>query len=192
MDYYRENAEAFVSATRTVDMQPLYRRFLPLVPKGGHILDAGCGSGRDARHFLELGYRISAFDAVAEIAVLAEQATGVRVEVRRFQELDEREAYDAIWACASLLHVPAAELAGAFARLAQALRPGGVLYCSFKHGRGEREAEGRRFTDLDEAGLAELIAQTPTLRLIDELITGDQRPERADERWLNALLRRVG
>ena len=45
---------------------------------------------------------------------------------------------------------------------------------------------GRWFTDLDEPALRTLIAEVPGLRidLID--ITGDARPGRSDEKWLNA------
>ena len=64
---------------------------------------------------------------------------------------------DGIWACASLLHVPGAELPDVMQRLCKALKPGGVLYASFKYGTGEREHHGRRFTDLDEPGLAALL-----------------------------------
>ncbi|WP_328987882.1 class I SAM-dependent methyltransferase [Thiorhodovibrio winogradskyi] len=66
------------------------------------------------------------------------------------------ECFDGIWACASLLHVPLDQLADALARLSRALKKDGVLYASFKYGRGEREHNGRRFTDLNESGLAEL------------------------------------
>ena len=77
------------------------------------------------------------------------------------------------------------------ARLADALRSGGTLYCSFKHGRGERESRGRHFTDMDEDGLARLVAATPALRALEAWSTPDRRRERADERWLNVLLRRA-
>lgn len=58
--YYRDNALAFVGDTLTVDMTPLYARFLPHLPPGGAILDAGCGSGRDAQAFLDRGYAVTA------------------------------------------------------------------------------------------------------------------------------------
>ena len=46
-DYYTENATQFAAATCELDLSDIYSRFLPLVTDGGHILDAGCGSGRD-------------------------------------------------------------------------------------------------------------------------------------------------
>lgn len=186
--YYTENAQAFFADTVAVSMDSLYARFLPHIPPGGYILDAGCGSGRDTLAFLQKGYHVTAFDASSTLATLAERHTGQPVQVLRFQDLAWRREFDGIWACASLLHVPAADLPEALGRLALALRLGGVLYASFKYGRGEREHGGRRFTDIDEAGLRALLAQVPGLTELETWVTEDLRPGRAAERWLNTLL----
>jgi 2-polyprenyl-3-methyl-5-hydroxy-6-metoxy-1,4-benzoquinol methylase len=186
--YYTENAQAFFADTVAVGMDSLYARFLPQIPPGGHILDAGCGSGRDTLAFLHEGYRVTAFDASPTLAALAEHHTGQPVQVRRFQDLAWRREFDGIWACASLLHVPAAELPEVLGRLALALRPGGILYASFKFGRGERDHRGRRFTDLDEAGLRTLLGQVPGLTELETWASEDLRPGRAAEGWLNTLL----
>lgn len=190
MDYYQHNAKSFFEATVDVDMSPLYQRFLPLLPPAGRILDAGCGSGRDLRAFAKLGYRVTAFDAAPALVALAEAYAGQPVFRARFQDIDWRESFDGVWACASLLHLPAAELPDALGRLATALVSGGVMYASFKYGHGEREDQGRHFTDLDEAGLSELHHRVANLQPLDVWITADQRPGRENERWLNALLRR--
>lgn len=190
MDYYERNAKSFFEATVEVDMSPLYQRFLPLLPPAGRILDAGCGSGRDLRAFAELGYRVTAFDSSPALVALAEAYAGQPVFRTRFQDIDWRESFDGVWACASLLHLPAAELPDALRRLAVALVPGGVMYLSFKYGHGEREDQGRHFTDMDEAGLSGLLDRVDNLQPLDDWITADQRPGRENERWLNALLRR--
>jgi SAM-dependent methyltransferase len=186
--YYRDNAKAFVADTVTVDMAPLYAHFLPHVPLGGQILDAGCGSGRDARAFLNLGYCVTAIDASEHLAAFAAAHLGQAVQVIRFQDLEWTQAFDGIWACASLLHVPDRELPDTMRRLASALRLGGVIYASFKYGSGERHHHGRRFTDLDEAGLATLLDEVKVLRSLETWTTSDQRPGRESECWLNALL----
>lgn len=191
-NYYADNAASFYHGTVDVDMAPLYDRFLPWISAGGHILDAGCGSGRDARVFLDRGYRVTAFDASSELATLAMKRIGIPVGVLRFQDLGWKRAFDGVWACASLLHVPPAELADAVHRLARALTPNGTLYASFKYGHGEREHNGRSFTDLDEQGLEHLLSRVDGLAEVDTWITVDRRPDRADERWLNTLLRATG
>lgn len=164
-------------------------RFLPFVPKHGHVLDAGCGSGRDSRAFRERGYQISAFDESRALADLASQYCGLPVQVMHFQGLDSSESFDAIWACASLLHVPLTELPSVFSRLFRALRPQGVMFLSFKHGRGEeRTSNGRHFTDLDEVELLKLLRDYPTITLLETWVTPDLRTERKTDLWLNALL----
>ncbi|MBK5966881.1 SAM-dependent methyltransferase [Thiocystis minor] len=182
IDYYNANARTFFDETIQVDMAPLHARFLALLPAESHILDAGCGSGRDARAFLAGGYAVTAFDASPTLAALAAEHCGLSVQVRRFQEIDWQGEFDGIWACASLLHVPLGELPEVLERLAMALKPHGTLYASFKSGQGEREHGGRRFTDLDEAGLAALLATTPAFTELETWTTADQRPGRADER----------
>jgi SAM-dependent methyltransferase len=190
-NYYQQHAATFYADTVEVDMTPLYGRFLPLLPGGAQILDAGCGSGRDTKAFADLGHHSTAFDASAALVALAERHLGQSVQCLRFQDITWQELFDGIWACASLLHVPAAELPDVMQRLCKALKPGGVLYASFKYGSGEREYHGRRFTDLDEPGLAALLRQVPGLEQVETWTTGDLRPGREAERWLNTLLRRA-
>lgn len=188
LDYYDTHAAAFFAETCDVDMEPLYARFLAHVQSGGRLLDAGCGSGRDTRAFLERGYAVTAFDASPTLAALASAHCGIEIEIRRFQEVEWSATFDGIWACASLLHVPLVELPDVLQRLACALRSGGVLYASFKYGTGEREHQGRRFTDLDEAGLAALVAEVQGLEILETWVTADRRPGREAELWLNTLL----
>lgn len=71
VDYYEENADAFFSATVAVDMSSLHAQFAKQLPEGGHILDAGCGSGRDALAFSKLSFRVTAFDASPSLARLS-------------------------------------------------------------------------------------------------------------------------
>ncbi|MEI2265449.1 class I SAM-dependent methyltransferase [Erwinia sp. CGal63] len=204
--YYRQHAQRFYDETVNVDMSALYQPFVTCLPPGACILDAGCGSGRDAKAFSEMGFVVDAFDASAELAALARQLTGKPVEQRRFEDVVAVGKYDGIWCCASLLHVPEAELPEVMAKLAAALKPGGVWYLSFKYGSGEREKEGRRFTNMDEAGLREIVdelnesfAQNSILKKygnrpeenieIKEIWqTGDLRSGRGDEPWLNTII----
>ena len=217
-DYYRQNAQRFFTNTASVDMSALYPPFIDCLPPGARILDAGCGSGRDVKAFSEMGFIVEAFDASAELVALARQLSGKPVAQMRFQDVDAVERYDGIWCCASLLHVSKAELPGVMTKLAMALKPGGVVYLSFKHGHGEREKDGRRFTDMDRAGLQKLVDEVNTLggdilttnkigikseagsedtavkRFAIETEktwqTGDVRAGRGDEVWLNAIIRK--
>jgi superfamily II DNA or RNA helicase/SAM-dependent methyltransferase len=188
-DYYTRNAPQFFMDTAHVDMTAFYEEFLSTIPRGGLLMDAGCGSGRDTKEFLSRGYRVVAFDASPEIANLAAQHTNHPVSVRTFLEINEEASYDGIWACASLLHVPEADLSDAFFRLWRALKPDGVMYVSFKLGNGERDDGNRHFTDANEPRLRSWLQGLGDVESIYCWTTADQRPGRS-EQWLNALVRR--
>jgi SAM-dependent methyltransferase len=178
LHYYQNHAQDFFDGTVNVDMTPLYEAFTQHLPHGARVLDAGCGSGRDAKAFHEMGYQVDAFDASSAMVELARQHTGLPVQLMTFSEIDGKAQYDGIWCCASLLHVPSSELPAVMQKLADALKPGGVWYVSFKYGNGERVQGERRFTDLDEEGLRELLKAVPGMEIASLWVTQDNRPDR--------------
>ena len=188
VEFYETNADSFIAQTANVDMAALYQRFCRHLPEGASILDAGCGSGRDALAFHTMGYDVQAFDASAKMVEAAGQRAGVPVYQMTFEDMTFEQTFDGIWACASLLHVPRTQLSAVLRGIASLLKPNGVLYASFKYGNEERNKDGRYFNDLDEARLAKHIEEVPNLNAIDVWTTSDRRPGRAEERWLNSLL----
>ncbi len=184
--YYRRHAEEFYQATVGVDMTPIHQRFLAGLQPQAHILDAGCGSGRDAKAFSDAGFQVSAFDASEELTKLATAHCGFEVAVRRFEDVTEENRYDGIWCCASLLHVPASDLPEMLGKLWRALRAGGRMYVSFKHGTGERVHGGRNFTDAEEATVRRWFSNLSEVQDLSVWLTEDQRPDRS-EQWTNAL-----
>lgn len=188
LTYYNQNAQTFISHTQTVNFQDTQERFLSCLPPGSRILDFGCGSGRDTRYFLQQGYSVDAIDGSEELCRLASQFTGIPVRQMLFQDLDCRDTYDGIWACASILHLRIEELTDVFYKMTAALHGGGILYASFKLGNFRGERNGRYFTDFDEAGFREFAEQFPILTVRDLWITADVRPGREEEQWLNIIL----
>jgi superfamily II DNA or RNA helicase/SAM-dependent methyltransferase len=188
-DYYDDNAESFFQSTVNVDMSPLHGKFLQHVGERGTILDAGCGSARDAKAFKDQGYQVEAFDASAQLAKLAAKHLEQGVPTRTFLDVKEVAIYDGIWACASLLHLPQAEVPKALAKLWTALKPNGVLYVSFKLGEGERAHGGRHFTDVTEGQLAQWMGDQQGLSHTEIWLTADRRPGRG-EQWVNGLFRK--
>ena len=189
--WYEANARAFFDRSVDAAILDQQRAFAALLPSGGRVLDAGCGSGRDAKAFREWGFAVTATEAAPSLAALARAHAGVAVEVRTFAQFDWQEAFDGVWACASLLHVARGELPPTLRRLRDALVPGGVLFASFKYGQGEREANGRRFTNLDEPAAERLVAAAGGLALLSLQLSGDVRPDRSQERWLSMVCRRT-
>ena len=186
IDYYNKHAEEFTASTFEVDMESLYQPFLAELPEGTRILDVGCGSGRDTLAFKNKGYQVDAIDYSEELVKKATRLTGITIKLQSFYEIDVDEAYDGIWACASLLHCERTRLKEVIGKLLRALKPNGVLYMSFKYGNSDREKEGRQFTDLNEAQAEILLGQLENVQQIRQWITVDKRAERT-EQWLNLL-----
>ncbi len=187
--YYDCNAESYFRMTHDADLSALYRSFIRKLPKGGRILDAGSGSGRDTLEFIRRGYAVEAFDSSPTLCKLSTAFTGVHASVRRFQEFQGLEDFDGIWACASLLHVPEMELGDAISRLVRALKTEGVLYMSFKYGDSEGVAEdGRLFVDMTEDRLRSVLQEVRNSKFEHVWRTfGAGQFEGRDE-WLNALV----
>lgn len=157
IQYYDQNAAYFVENTRDVDFHVIQDEFLEKLPAEAQILDLGCGSGRDTKYFLEHGYQVNAIDGSSELCALATEYTGIPVKCQMFQEWDEQEVYDGIWACSSLLHLSYGELDEVLYRIEKALKPQGILYMSFKYGVFEGERNGRYFLDFTEEKLEQLL-----------------------------------
>ncbi len=123
IDYYNKHAEEFTASTFKVEMESLYAPFLRYLPEQASILDLGCGSGRDSFAFKNKGYQVEAIDYSAELVKKAKELTGIEVRQQSFDELNESEKYDGIWACASLLHCDRDCLPEVIGRIFKALKP---------------------------------------------------------------------
>ena len=188
ISYYDNNAEGFFAETVIAEVEPLRRRFLAHIPDGGRILDLGCGSGRDAKCFMEAGYSVDAVDGSKELCRIASEYLGFAVRNMDFFDLNEREVYHGIWACASLLHVNVQRLPELFSILSNALLPGGVLYASFKYGDYAGQREGRFFLDLTEQSF-QRVFDGIDLKCIDQWRSQDVRRGREVD-WLNVILKK--
>ena len=190
LQYYNQHAKEFFDNTIDVEFKEMQERFLKYLKPGARILDFGCGSGRDTRYFLDRGFKADAIDGSEELVKIASEYTGIVVKQMYFQDLDGNEAYDGIWACSSILHLAYEELEDVFVKMARALTPGGVLYTSFKYGTAEGERNGRYFTDMTEEKMNELLNDVNAFNIMDIWVTADVRPGRAEEKWLNMILRK--
>jgi 2-polyprenyl-3-methyl-5-hydroxy-6-metoxy-1,4-benzoquinol methylase len=190
LSYYDEKAKEFCENTVNADVSPQRDRFLSYLKEGASILDFGCGSGRDTKAFLDLGYKVEAIDGSVELCKTASEYTGIEVKNMLFQDLNDVEKYDGIWACSSILHVSKADLKSVLKKMVTALKDDGVIYTSFKYGDFEGERNGRYFSDFTEESFREYISDCPDVSIVDSWITGDVRPGRGEEKWLNLVLKK--
>ena len=145
LQFYRRNAEAYAGWAKAPSAR--LKEFMALLPPGGSILELGCGAGNHSAEMLAAGFKLRVTDGSPEMAEIASRRLGHPVEAMLFDELDDHEAYDGVWASACLLHVPRDELAGILGRIRRALKPDGVFYASFKIGEGDgRDSLGRYYS----------------------------------------------
>lgn len=190
LKYYNENAQSFASGTVSVKFTEVQDKFMEKLNLDAYILDFGCGAGRDTKYFLSRGYQVDAVDGSEQLCRIASEYTGIKVRQMLFQELDEKEKYDGIWACASILHLPKKQLREVLKNMYAALKSKGWIYTSFKYGESEGERNGRYFTDFTTDTFKDFIHDMHGLKIEEQWITGDVRPGRGEEKWLNLLLQK--
>ena len=188
LDYYNKNSEEYFNSTLNVDMTNTYKEFLKLVPEGGKILDLGCGSGRDSMNFMKLGYEVTAVDGAKELAKKASALLGKEVIVSTFEELELKEKFHGIWACASLLHIKREDLKTVLNNLYNNLDDNGVFYMSFKYGEKEYvDDKNRYFNCFTDESIISFINENTKYNILDLYITEDKLGRVNEVKWVNLI-----
>ena len=188
LDYYNKNSEEYFNSTLNVDMTNTYKEFLKLVPEGGKILDLGCGSGRDSMNFMKLGYEVTAVDGSKELAKKASVLLGKEVIVSTFEELELKEKFHGIWACASLLHIKREDLKTVLNNLYNNLEDNGVFYMSFKYGEKEYvDDKNRYFNCFTDESIIGFINENTKFNILDLYITEDKLGRVNEVKWVNLI-----
>ncbi|MCR5529233.1 MAG: class I SAM-dependent methyltransferase [Saccharofermentans sp.] len=190
LGYYNDNADQFFASTIEADISELRIRLTRYLKQGDYILDLGCGSGRDTKVFIDQGFRVDAIDGSEELCKKASEYTGIQVKHQYFQDINEEDKYNGVWACASLLHVEYNDLLDVFSKVYTALKTNGIFYMSFKLGDSDVIREDRHFTDMNDERFDALNVQTIGFEEIDRWQTLDVRPDRNVE-WFNVTLKKV-
>ena len=191
LDYYNKNSEEYFNSTLNVDMTNTYKEFLKLVPEGGKILDLGCGSGRDSMNFIKLGYEVTAVDGSKELAKKASALLGKEVIASTFEELELKEKFHGIWACASLLHIKREDLKIVLNNLYNNLDDKGVFYMSFKYGEKEYvDDKNRYFNCFTDESIISFINENTKFNILDLYITEDKLGRVNEVKWLNVICKR--
>ena len=191
LDYYNKNSEEYFNSTLNVDMTNTYKAFLKLVPKGGKILDLGCGSGRDSMNFMKLGYEVTAVDGSKELAKKASVLLGKEVIASTFEELELKEKFHGIWACASLLHIKREDLKTVLNNLYNNLEDNGVFYMSFKYGEKEYvDDKNRYFNCFTDESIISFINENTKYNILGLYITEDKLGRVNEVKWVNLICNR--
>ncbi len=192
IEYYDKNSEKYINSTFHANMEPLLTKFAFHIPKGGLILDAGCGTGRDSIWFVNQGYKVLAFDGSKEMVKHAKDHIDGEVMMATFENFDCDKKFNGIWACSSLLHVKRDKMIDIIEKLASYLKPKGAFFMSFKDRDEDFVKDGRIFTNYSEKGLRQLIDSIDDLITIEIIKTVDVREGREDEHWVSVIAKKKG
>jgi len=197
IDTYNKTAKEYILKVQKYAPEPEREKFISLVMPGGKVLDAGCGSGRDANYFGSKGFIVTGIDLSDTLLSYANEHAEGSVT---FQKMDLRNiqlhsSFDGIWACASLLHLTRKEFLPVLRNFQHMLAPRGVLFLLLKEGTGDQmvtsgtiEGDTRFFTyytrdeirtSLEEAGL----------KVLDQVVWDqkDRHEERPHEAWISTF-----
>ncbi len=121
--------------------------FMRMIVSKGKVLDLGCGTGSASLALLKRGFSPFPVDASQEMIKVAESLLKIKARRISFDEIDEHNFYDAIWANFSLLHAPKKQFRDILKKLFFALKKEGLLFLSLKRGEGEgRDRLGRFYS----------------------------------------------
>lgn len=189
---YEERAHDFWQGTRDHDVSQNVEALLGAIgaPPPLHILDLGCGPGRDLRTFRELGHEPVGLDGAEAFVRMARAHAGVPVWHQNLLALElPATHFDGVFANASLFHVPSASLPRVLGELFACLRPGGVLFASNPRGANEEGWNGARYGVFHDLPGWRAFATGVGFEEVDHYYRPAGRP-RDQQPWLASLWRR--
>lgn len=187
---YNEVADEYSRINVSLDpIQNLVDLFVDNI-NGNIILDAGCGHGRDAEYLSKLGFGVVGIDLSYKLLDIARK----KAQKASFYLMDMRKlgfhnnSFDAIWACASFLHIPKKEAKQTLKEFHRVLKNTGMIFISVKRGNGERYVKSQKYKEKERFyafysmnKLINLLKSTG-LEPIEELI---EKSNGRDTTWIN-------
>ncbi len=192
---YQATADSFRQGTWDHDVTQNRQALTQAMPRNpGRILDFGCGPGRDLVAFQAEGHEAIGLDATPAFVTMARDTTGCEVWQQNFLDLDlPDQHFDGIFANASLIHVPQAEMLRVLQELGRSLVENGAIVMSLARGEGEGFANrptGQRYTSFWEYETMTPILEQAGFQICDHYYRPPGLPQ-AMQSWVVIVARRV-
>ena len=146
--HYDQNAVSYDEGTQDHDVSQNIDALLRAIKAKPpfHLLDFGCGPGRDLQTFTKLGHIAIGLEGSQRAAQIARMKSGCEILVQDFFNLSLSDnTFDGIFANASLFHIPNNLLPNVLSNLWACLKPNGILFSSNPRGNNEECWFGDRF-----------------------------------------------
>lgn len=127
-------------------------KFVQMLPKKPKIIDIGCGPGRDAKIFTDMGAEVVGVDFSSKMIELAKHnAPEASFHVMDIESLAfPSETFDGAWANCSLLHIPKVQIPAVLGNIHSILKPQGILFLSLKQGNDESFEPDERYEGIEK------------------------------------------
>lgn len=198
---YNQHAAQFVQQFEKSFKRIEHDKFLSLLPKAGYILDAGCGSARDAAYFVSKGFPTLGIDLSPELLAEAKKLhPEVPTQVMSLTDITlPKEEFDGIWCMATILHLERKDIPHVFRSFHQILKPNGHIYLQTKSGSGEGTEPApfdpeviRYFNYFSLAELTELLSAAGFEIIEGYDFNGKQRNEKSrDINWVSIFAKKL-
>lgn len=192
LDYYEKNALEYTNKWITEFQHNtdfvIPKIFLEYIPKKGHILDLGCGPGRDSNFFLTEGYRVTSIDGSQEFCKIAMDKFSIPVINMNFLDINFSNEFDGVFACGSILHLDNVDLAKVLTKIHESLKEKGILYCSFKEGQTTRIYNGRFYNDMTKEKMIEILNKLAVKYKMLRIWTSEQYA--SESKFINFIIRK--
>lgn len=160
--YYETCAEEYFRSTHATNLYDLWEKFQHNIPKNARVLDLGCGSGRDIKHFASIGTQVIGMDYSFSLLQRAKIFSQQTVILTNFLTLPFKDSsFDAVWAMGSLLHTPRPQVTSALSEIHRILKSHSLLFSSVKKGDGHTiDEKGRYFEFYQQDEWRKLLDET--------------------------------
>jgi SAM-dependent methyltransferase len=146
--HYDQNAAAYNEGTQDHDVSQNIHALLRAIKTNPpfHLLDFGCGPGRDLQTFTKLGHIAIGLEGSQQAAQIAHVKSGCEILVQDFFNLSLPDnTFDGVFANASLFHIPNKLLPKVLGNLWACLKPNGILFSSNPRGNNQESWYGDHF-----------------------------------------------
>lgn len=188
-EFYQSQAPHFSLSSALAHSRYL-DAFLDRLQPGAEVLELGCGAGRDSARIVERGFALDATDGVPAMVAKAKERHDINARLMRFDQLEASQRYDAVWAHATLLHCPRAELPSVASAIHRALRPGGLHFASYKLGDGEGRDLLGRLHNFPTADWLHNLYIAAEFEVIDDQVFAGKGSDGTMRDWLAITVRR--